>query len=187
MTRTHPVLRVLQRAERDRSLVRLLRNTRYGDDLQGFVVATGSKWTCVADIADGGQWDGWTAVRLEHIDRVRPVKHFAADFARLQPTWPPQAPPNIVLGSTAGLLRSMQQVAPLIAIEQDDRIADAMWIGTVHDIAEKRLWLDEVDHRARRVGEAGYRLRNITSVSAGSAYLTALAEVLAAQPKPAAG
>lgn len=171
--------RQLEKALRSRHHVRLLRCARFGDDCQGFVVAIGAKWVLLAAADAGGYLRGWKAVRIEQVDRVQRRRTFEEDFARSRPEWPPRPPGDVDLDTTAGALRSLQAHARFIGIEQEDRHGDLMWVGRIDEIERPRLWLHEVDHRARWHDEPkGYRLRNITAITIGSGYLDALAQMV---------
>lgn len=169
----------LDKALRTRRHVRLLRSARFADDMEGFVVGVGRTWVLVALTELGGHHGGWAATRIKHVDRVHRIRSFQEDFARSQAAWPP-APPGVVdLDRTADLLTSMQAHAGVIGIEQEDRLAQTQWIGRVDEVASGRLWLHEVDPRARWHDDvAGYRLRNITSVTIATPYMRALEDVL---------
>lgn len=165
-------------------MVRISRSPRNADRIDGFPVAVGAKWVLIADTADGGFFDGHTAVRLKDIARVQRDTSFAERFARMQPEWPPTAPPDIDLDSTGGLIEGMSRIAALVGIEQERRHhAPMRWIGVVDEISKGWLWLHQVRPDATWQEEPlGYRLRRITQVAVQDRYLTALATVAGRRP-----
>lgn len=52
----------------------------------------GAKCVLIAEIDEGGFFNGHTAVRLKDVTAVKRVTSFAERFAWTQPEWPPTAP-----------------------------------------------------------------------------------------------
>lgn len=176
----------LASAMRDLSLVQVSRAPRNADRLVGFVVALGSKWALLVEAADGGYLDGLVAFRVRYVVEVAVRETFEEKFARSQPGWPPRAPTNLDLEVTSDLVKSLGGVAPLIAIEQEERFNSAMqWIGVVDEVGDGWLWLHEVRPDASWHDEPlGYKLSRISKLTVGSGYLRALAEISGSAPKP---
>jgi hypothetical protein len=116
--------------------------------------------------------------------KVRTDSSFEERFARTQPEWPPTAPADLDLDTTAGLLRGMSAISPLLAIEQERRFHSQMaWIGVVDKVTKRWLWLHEVRPNATwRKRPLGYKLRRITKVFISDRYLTALAAIAGTGP-----
>lgn len=82
----------LRRAMNEQRLVRVERSPKYANRLDGFVVDAGKKWSLLAQISDGGFFDGFVAFRLRDVGRVPNDKSFESAYARTRPEWPPVAP-----------------------------------------------------------------------------------------------
>ncbi|MFC3741174.1 hypothetical protein [Paractinoplanes deccanensis] len=174
----------LRRAAESRKLVRIKRSPRNADRVNGFVVAVGSKWALIADTGDGGFFEGLVAIRVKDVVKVKNDSSFEERFARTRPEWPPTAPADLDLDTTAGLLRGMSAISPLLAIEQERRFHSRMtWIGVLYEVTRRWLWLREVRPDATwRKRPLGYKLRRITKVSVSDRYLTALAAIAGTAP-----
>jgi hypothetical protein len=174
----------LRRAAGSQALVRIKRSPRNADRVDGIVVAVGSKWALIAPTGDGGFLEGLVAIRVKDVVKVGKDSSFAERFARTQPEWPPTAPAGLDLDTTAGLLRGMSAISPLLAIEQERRFHSQMaWIGIVDDVTERWLWLYEVRPNATWCKRPlGYKLRRITKVFISSRYLTALEAIAGTGP-----
>ncbi|MBU2665468.1 hypothetical protein KOI35_18330 [Actinoplanes bogorensis] len=175
----------LRRAVASRKLVRVGRSPRNADRVDGYVVAVGSKWALIAQVGDGGFFEGLVAVRVKDVVKVRTDRSFAGRFARTRPEWPPTAPPGLDLDTTAGLIAGLSAISPLVGIEQERRFHTEMsWIGVVHEVARPWLWLREVRPDATWCKRPhGYRLRHITQVFVDDRYLTGLAAIAGTSPR----
>jgi hypothetical protein len=172
----------LRRAAKSRALVRITRSPRNADRVDGIVVAVGSKWALIAHTGDAGFFEGLVAIRVKDVVKVKKDSSFAEHFARTQPEWPPSAPADLDLDTTAGLLRSMSAVSPLLAIEQERRFS-LMWVGVIDEVTRRWLWLHEVRPNATwHKRPLGYKLRRITKVVISDRYLTALAAIAGTAP-----
>ena len=174
----------LRRAAESQTLVRIKRSPRNADRIHGIVVGVGSKWALIADTGDAGFFEGWVAIRVKDVVKVKKDSSFRERFAQTQPEWPPTAPANLDLDTTAGLLNGMSAISPLLAIEQERRFHSQMaWIGVVDEVTRRWLWLHEVRPNATwRKRPLGYKLRRITKVFIANRYLTALAAIAGTEP-----
>lgn len=165
----------LDRAIADRRLVRITRDLVYSDNDTCVVLAIGAKWVLVRSVYDGGYLDGFHLLRIKDITVIEKDRSFAAKAVRLQTDWPALAPEqSIDLDSVAALLASVGADGRLFGIEKELE-RRALWIGTLDEIDEKWLWLNEVTPRGRwKKKPLGYRLRAITRVSFGGRYMDAL-------------
>jgi hypothetical protein len=184
MTSTASTADRLRRAVESQALVRISRSPRNADRVDGFVVAVGSKWALMAQTSDGGFFDGVVAVRVKDIVKVKKDSSFEARFAETQQEWPPRAPADLDLDATAGPIKSLSAISPLIGIEQERRFDSQMvWIGVVDEVSQGRLGLHEVRPDAMwKKGPLGYKLRRITKVAVSTRYLTALASIAGTAP-----
>ncbi len=175
----------LERAMAEQRLVRIDRRPQFADRCDGFVVAIGAKWLLVQVEVDGGHVDGYRAARLRDVKRVSRIRSFSTRVARTLPSWPPVAPPGVVLDSTRELLASAGAGRLLIGIEREALLSNAMWIGQFVTVEGKKLWMKEITTRARwRKKQAGYKLKQITTVTFDNRYLATL-ELAAGPPRVA--
>ena len=174
----------LRHAAESQALVRIKRSPRNADRVDGIVVAVGSKWALIAHTGGGGFFEGLVAIRVKDVVRVKKDSSFEERFAQTQPEWPPTTPADLDLDTTAGLLRGMSAISPLLAIEQERRFHSQMaWIGVVDEVTKRWLWLDEVRPNATwRKRPLAYKLRRITKVFISDRYLTALAAIAGTGP-----
>ncbi|MDK8173504.1 hypothetical protein QP735_13310 [Curtobacterium citreum] len=165
-------------------VVRVVRRTERGSRYSGFVLRVGAKWVLMAPLADGGAFDGLIAIRLREVHSVRRDTTFAARAARLRPEWPPSSlvPAGIDLDTTAGVLRTIAAEGELIGIQTDQRLY-ALWIGLLHEVTRRWVYLHEVRPDASwRDVPLGYRLGRIDTVEAGGQYLRGLRTVAGRGP-----
>lgn len=169
----------LERATTSLELVRIKRRPRNVERIDGFVVSVGRKWALIQATSDGGYLDGFVAIRVRDVVKVRTDRSFQGRFARTQPLWPPAPPAGVDLDRTRGLIESMARLAPLIGIEQERRAEDTQWIGVPVAYGRGRLVLHEVGPDATWHEEPfGFKLRRITRVEVGNRYKAALAAVM---------
>lgn len=174
----------LLRALDEQRMVRLERSPKFADQLDGFVVALGAKWGLLAQIVDGGFFDGYVAFRLRDVQRIKWDRTFQTAHAKTQPEWPPHRPPEIGLDSTAELVASLGGSGALISLKKENE-RRATWIGILDEIQRKFVYLLEVRPDASwHSVPLGYKLRAITSVGIGTRYLTGLAAIAGAAPEP---
>lgn len=176
MTRPPDLRRKLDAAHADQRLVRIERRLRHSDPISGFVVSVGRKWVLVAVTMDGGFPDGWAAVRVKDIHRVRRDRSFEGAFARTLPDWPPQQPGKVDLDTTKAMLRTLAATAPLIGIEKE-RERRALWIGKLLRIERGWVRLHEVGVDASWYRRRWYRVRAITKATVENHYLRGLIAV----------
>jgi hypothetical protein len=151
--------------------------------VRGVVLTVGRKWVLLAETADGGHFDGWTALRIRDVRRVTRDRSFARFFAPTQAWWPPEAPRPVGLDRTRDLLDGLAGDGRLVAVEQEHRRPDVMWVGTIDEVDGGWLWLLEVKSDGSwHADSLGYRLRHLTKITIGSRYLETLASV---SPGPA--
>ena len=119
----------LRRAVESKALVRIKRSPRNADRVDGIVVAVGSKWALIAQTGDGGFLEGLVAIRVKDVVKVKKDSSFEGRFAQTQPEWPPTAPADLDhLDTTAGLIKGMSTISPLLGIEQESRF-HCKWRG----------------------------------------------------------
>src|SRR4051812_37944240 len=87
--------RDLEAAQTSQSLVRLSRRIPKAGKLDGYVVASSSRWLLLALHDPNMFLNGWTAVRLDDLTRMEDgggPESFPAKALRLTGDWPPRPP-----------------------------------------------------------------------------------------------
>lgn len=131
-------------------LLRLDRNSRPSQTVEGFVVAVGQQWALLQRTMAGGFFDGHVAMRLDEIGGVREDSSFESTFARTRPEWPPSPPQNreLDLDTTTRMLTSLLRAGELFGIERNKKY-DAKWIGAPNELTQRWLYMWEVRPDAR--------------------------------------
>jgi len=172
----------LRRAMNGQRMVRVERSPKYADRLDGFVVDVGEKWSLLAQISDGGFFDGFVAFRLRDVERVRKVKSFESAYAMTRPEWPPVAPAPVDLDATAAVILTLAAAGPLIGIQKEHE-RRGMWIGSIFEVEGRHVYLHEVRPDATwHSASLGYKLKAITTVEVGTHYLIGLAAIAGDAP-----
>lgn len=172
----------LAKAQRDTTMVRVVRSPKHADKIEGFIVAVGDRWAVIQGTHEGGYFDGYSAFRLEDVTKIRPARGFSDQFARTLPTWPPRCPEGLELDSTVSVLHSMAARSTVIGIEQENRLS-AIWIGKLVEAKRRWTWLLEIRPDATWHEEPlGYKTKKITLVTIDSLYQRALLVVAGDTP-----
>jgi hypothetical protein len=170
----------------EQRMVRIERTPKYADRLDGFIVQVGEKWALMAQISDGGFFNGHIAFRLRDVGRIKRDKSFENVYARTQQEWPPTAPPNIGLDSVVDVIRGLGSDETLMGIQKENE-RHAMWIGVSDEILGKCFYLHEVRPDATwHKKPLGYKLKAITTVEIGTRYMVGLSAVAGRGPHVAA-
>lgn len=175
----------LEAAQQSETLIRLNRVSRPDQRFDGFVVGVGQKWVLIARTMNGGFFDGYAAIRLREVRRVRKDRSFEPAFARTQPEWPPRPPvdrPVIDLDTTSGMLATFLTPDALLSIERDKKY-DVLWVGVPNELIDRQLYLWEVRSDASwHDAPLGYPIGSITVVCTDDHYLRGLAVVAGPAP-----
>jgi hypothetical protein len=174
--------RLRQRLEKAIGSKRLRRIERGSmESVEGFVVGIGARWIVLARTMNGGFFDGFVAVRLRDVTRMRRDTSFESRFAVTRPEWPPSMPDGLALDSVHELVASLPEEV-LVGVQQERRRPDMLFIGLRDEITTHWLYLQEVDPKARWSRRRRYRLKRVTSFEWGSHYLRGLAAVAGPGP-----
>lgn len=177
----------LARARQDLDPVRIHRPIEDADVLDGYVLATGSKWTLLASIGNGFELDGWLFFRNRHVERVQ--RHLRRDYptrllkARRQ--WPPaglSAGPS--LGRTEAMLRDVSTRFPVMSVYEEERDPQGFSLGTPVEWTRDAVWLTELSTTAEWddcLVES--RFRDVSRVDVGDRYAANLLEVAGSPPE----
>lgn len=184
MGTTKRVRKRLSAAIGDQRIVRIERNLKFADRIDGFVVLVGKRWALVARSSDGGFFDGYIAFRISDVKRIKPDRTFQSEYARTRPEWPPRYHSAIGLKSTADVLQGLGSSGVLLSIQKEKERA-AAWIGTLDEVGKKMIYLHEVRPDATwHSAPLGYKLKAITSVEVGTHYLVGLAGIAGSADTP---
>lgn len=165
-------------------LVRVSRTIPRSDRLDGFVVGTGKVWLLLALVDPNLYLNGFAAIRLRDISKVKPPK--SASFVRraleMRGEWPP-AGANVDLDGVEALVRSAAEVAPLVNLQFERDLPEVCYIGKPVRFTKSSLHLLEVDPQAEwEKRPSKWLLADVTRVEFLGRYEEALA--LVAGPPP---
>ncbi|MGK5678384.1 hypothetical protein [Actinoplanes sp. URMC 104] len=176
----------LDRAMRERRLVRLRRGIDRADKLEGYVVMHADSWLLMAVVDDGIRLNGFAALRSSDVVAVKPLLRgdFVGKALALQGTWPPTAPPNVDLTDVRRLIASVAEHFALVTLHLEKSIPDACFIGRLVGFRKRTVGIREVSPQATWDREpTKWSLRKITRVDFGGAYENALYAVAGDPPK----
>ncbi|MEV6874665.1 hypothetical protein [Amycolatopsis sp. NPDC051128] len=177
----------LKRAQASYELVRVSRVLGDADPVEGYVVDVGERWVLVAVLDASVVVDGFVAVPIADIARVktrRGSREFVERALRLRDEWPP-APPaaTISLGDLVPLVRSAARQYPTITIHIEGRDPDVCFIGIPVKFGRRSLRLLEVDPNAEWWDRSRkWAWSDITRVDFGGRYERTLFEVAGTPP-----
>lgn len=177
----------LDRAQREQLPVRLHRWIPGANSVEGFVSAVGELWVLLALQSEAGQLDGWTAVRIDDVQRVK--LHRSADRVevrslQLHGQWPLPSPPSLDLDVTAALVRGAGAAAPLICVHTEFDRTDVFWVGRVKTVSQDELTLQEVQPDASwDLRPSTGDLQDLTRIDVGRAYADLLHRLAGAAPR----
>jgi len=158
-------------------LVTVRRCIRRSDKLYGYVVGAGRRWALMQYLNENLFLNGYCAFRLRdavRVTRARPgIERRALE---LFGEWPP-APPagELSLDGTRELVASVGLLFPLLGLYDEHTHRDALNIGAVIKITDRRVHLLEVSPNATwDAATTAYRLRALTLIEFGDRYERAL-------------
>ncbi len=160
---------------RKRQFVRF--EQRFDDfPVRGYVLDVGPKFFLVAVVSDRIWFDGFECFRVVDVRDLRldPHRAFAEIALRKRGEGAPKKP-RVSVANIEELLISASREFPLVTIQREQVDPDVCWIGRVLSVERDRVSLLEItpDATWERKPES-YRLSEITRVSFGADYETAL-------------
>jgi hypothetical protein len=158
------------------SLVRVKRTIRRADVLEGFPVLVGKKWCLIHHFHPEFFLNGYTALRLSDVERVKEFDSdsFHAQAAR-QTGQVRHVPEGLDLSSTKALLTTARTAFPLITIHIEKDDPDVCFVGVPVSVSDRSLRFLEISPRAEWKTKASvWSLGEITRVDVGGTYETAL-------------
>jgi hypothetical protein len=160
---------------RTRNLVRF--EQKFDDfPVRGYVLDVGPKFFLVAVVSDHIWFDGFECFRAGDVRNLGPDRYgaFAESALRKRGERVPKKP-RVSVASIEELLLSASREFPLVTIARERVDPDVCWIGRIVGIERDRVSLLEITpHATWEKKPESYRLSEITRVSFGADYETAL-------------
>jgi hypothetical protein len=179
-------VRRIREAEETRRLVRVARMIRGADRLDGFVVAIGPKWIVLHTLDHGMFLNGYSAIRLGDIKRVKVEADdsFPAKALRVRAE-ERLVPEGVDLGSTQSVISTAAGLFGLVTLNYEKDDPTVCFIGAVKKVSDKSVRLFEITPDAAwHEDTTKWPLNNITRIDFGGRYEDAL---LAVGGEPPAG
>jgi hypothetical protein len=185
------VLERLGQAERRQELVTVRRAIKGADRLHGYVLAVGSRWILMAELASGIYLDGVVAVRVKDVVEVRRDSmsgRFVRRALELHGEWPPRLPAGAVtLAKTRELIKSCAKLAPLVTLHVEYNDPDVCYIGVPVGWGKRSVKLLGVTPQATwETSPDSWKLADLSRVEFGGRYERTLDEVAGPAPRAAA-
>jgi hypothetical protein len=175
---------VPRQAMEEKNHVVIKRGIKKADDIRGYVLAIDQDWLLMAKTRDGGYPDGFTALRVVDVTKVRKDGSFEARFLRHIDQWPPAGPSApIDLSNSRTIITGAAALQTLVTLYTEQKWPDECYIGAPVDWEKKRVWLLEVDGQAHwKRDMSPYHLKKITRIDFGGDYERALLAVAGPLP-----
>jgi hypothetical protein len=169
----------LRRALRSSKPVRVTRGITDVDPLDAYVVGLGRKWVLLQAVSGEIRLDGYSAVRVRDVQRATRSGWKGAEVAhraltlRGEHAEPLEA---IDLDTTAGLIDTMTEAFPLMAVFIEKIEPDVCYVGRAWGITRKNnLRLQEIGPRAAWTRTCFKNpTADVTRLDVGGGYLDAL-------------
>jgi hypothetical protein len=154
--------------------------------VRGYVLDLGPKFFLVAVVSDRIWFDGFECFRVGDVRDLRPDPHtvFAESALKKRGERVPKKP-RVSVASIEELLLSASREFPLVTVHREQVDPDVCWIGRILSVERGRVSLLEITPDATWEEKPdSYRLSEITRVSFGADYETAL-HLVGGDPKQA--
>lgn len=146
------------------------------ETISGFVVCVTDDLLLVHVIDDSLFLDGYSVIRTDDIsDLYRLPDHESAARRAIHARGQmPVLPDDLVLVSLSTMIRSLQSIAPLVAIHCEVVENEICHVGKIVTVQDRQLTLLEIDPAGEWEGKETYDLAGVTRVDFGGAYERAL-------------
>jgi hypothetical protein len=169
------------RAELERSQIktRLVCVVRHGcDRVDGYVVAVGARWVLIAVLDPAIRLDGFAALRIADIRKVRrrSTGRFVRKALRIRAEWPPTVPVSLAratgaLDDVRSVLTACGNASPLVTVHIEHDDPDVCFIGALDKVGKRNLRLRDISPLAKWSRTATrFSLDRITRIEIGGAY-----------------
>jgi hypothetical protein len=165
-------------AVKDNALIRIDRRIKKADRLEGYLVGLGKRWALLHLVSHDWFLNGYTAIRIRDVKRVRRWDEGSEFPARALAHFGQTALPvcGIELDSTRSLIESTAQRSPLVTIFTEYRRPDVCYIGKPVAMGRRKLRMVQIDPGAVwRRKPTKWDLREVSRVEFGGRYEQALA------------
>ena len=165
----------LAEALADNKLMVIYRKAIDAHRLDGYVVGLSDKWVLL-HLVDGDVVvpNGYKAVRLADISRIKEDQGFVDEYLRLRGLYS-AALPQIRLEDLPSLLRSVSESYSLFMI-QCERVEPGIGlVGRIKELTKRSIHLDKIESTAEWIGVEKFKLKDVTCVDFGDGYVEALA------------
>jgi len=149
--------------------------------LRGFVLEFSEQLTLLSPLDDERfELNGYTVIRNSDVRRWRSVGEdsFCIRALRLKGVWPVRRR-GLSLASWPDLLKSANDLFPLITVSRERIDKNACQIGRILSMNRVSFQLEEIDTDASWNGHRRYKFNDVTRVDFGGGYVDALARVAA--------
>ncbi len=173
-----PLRHDLTRARDDQRLVHLVRRKGWTTQ-EGYVVAVGRRWSALLAVQPG-LLDGLVVFRTDDVRALRKPsaqRRLSRRVATIGGKWPPTLPEELALDDIRSVLFTAGSLAPVLAIACERDNPRRFYVGRVHRITGKKVWLEEIDPSGRWSAPVSYGLEEITRVDLHTPYVTSLRAV----------
>jgi hypothetical protein len=135
------VRRALREAQAESVLVDVVRDLKGAEVVEGFVVAVSSNWVVLRELDESLFLDGFTALRIETVKKIRPAKNRDRFVERLLTTrgqWPVK-PLVGNFTTTKQVIRFIWASGELVRIYEDGRYPRRFWVGIPDKPKERKV------------------------------------------------
>lgn len=181
--------KVLSRLERSLSghvPVRVSRRVAPDEVFDGVVSDLAAEWVLLACLRDGGYLNGYTMLRVADIRTVKTDERFVP-FLQTHQSWPPAPPVKPVdLTGPARFLKDIAHTAPAMALYEEARRPDMLWVGAPVEWRRKSAWILTIDPDMTWDGfMTKFKFKHLTRIDFSDDYTRAVLEL--AGPLPPKG
>jgi hypothetical protein len=175
--RGHDARRELEEAAKTQAHVRLSRSIRHGDKVDGFVVGLGSQWVLLAKLDLNMYLDGYAALRLSDVAKVKRrggPGTFVGRALAARGQWPPVGV-DVSLDSVTDLIADAAELAPLVTLYIEEEDPDVCFIGRPVRFGRRSVRLLEINPEADWANRpTKWRFDDLTRIEFGGRYEEAL-------------
>jgi len=181
---TKKIRSLLEQSVKESLPLSIRRSVQKNEVLHGTVLEIGKDWILLASLRDGGYLDGYTALRIEDLRLVEPEETFLP-VLKTDSHWPPKKPAELDIANLRTIMDTAAAKETLVAVFREAKRPDTCLIGAPMDWGKKSVWLLTVDPAAKWEDFLiKLPFKDITRISFGGDYETALLRVAGAVPSP---
>jgi hypothetical protein len=179
------VRRALRDAQTTSALVDVVSIFKTASTVQGFVVAVSTDWVVLRELDDSLFLDGYSAIRLEVVKKVRPVKdreRFIEELLSARGQWPVEP----LVGNfikTKDVVRFIWASGNLVRIYEGTKHPEKFWVGIPYKPKKRSVTVECLDPDGTWSPKPGkFWYGYTTRLSWGHLYETTLREIAGPAP-----